>query len=195
MRLWDARTAEPRFSFTGKYSNAIGLSPDGETAVHSLTNNQIVIWSTRTGRISHEIPRALPHPIGGIAFTPDGERFITGDAGGVVQVWDLASGEEIYRFESHTGNICGIACTPDGRYGISSGLDKSLRLYDLIHGREVQTVEVKTWCTTYLAISPDGRRLATGGGYSPGRMENGRWIHSSDGDHVIRLWSLPEPSD
>ena len=49
-----------------------------------------------------------------VAFHPDGRRFLTGDAAGVVRLWDPASCQSGHRDLPHDGEISDMAVTGDG---------------------------------------------------------------------------------
>jgi WD40 repeat protein len=74
---------------------------------------QVTIWDARTGRRL----RTLDASFGGagpIAFSPVGHSVACGF--GRVQVWDAASGESLWKWESHRGDVVkALAFSPDGK--------------------------------------------------------------------------------
>jgi WD40 repeat protein len=55
------------------------------------------------------------------AWSPNGQRIVTGDQSGAVKVWDAATGEEIYGFSAEAA-VLNVDWSPDGQYIIASGL-------------------------------------------------------------------------
>ena len=66
-----------------------------------------------------------------MAFTPDGKRLLSGGDDRTLRVWDVKSGEELYRLVGHTDKLWAVACSADGCYALSGSFDKTLRLWRL----------------------------------------------------------------
>jgi WD40 repeat protein/serine/threonine protein kinase len=103
-----------------------------------------------------------------LAFSADGERIASTDAGGAVKVWDSKTGQVIRRIEkAHGASACGVAFHPDGKHLASVGADKLVKVWDWKTGRTVFTCpcdRVHAFGSAYaVAFGPrDGRRLAVG---------------------------------
>jgi WD40 repeat protein len=101
---------------------------------------QVSVWEVATGacrvRLTHDTATgraARPFqnhtgPVVSLAFTPDGERLISGSGADLTaRLWDVASGEELMSLPGVVGNVCGVAVTPDGRrivVGAGSGVNE-----------------------------------------------------------------------
>lgn len=120
-------------------------------------------------------PREVPGEVHSVAFTPDGRQALSGGTGGIVQLWNVETGEEIRRLSGHTGTIYELAISPDGRRALTASRDKTARLWDLASGREIHVLKGHTNWVRSVAFSPDGRRALTGAGPK---------------DHTMRLWDL-----
>ena len=105
-----------------------------------------------------------------VAFSPDGQRLLSGSADSTVRLWNLHSGAETCILSGHTDKVWSVAFLPDGKRAISAGKDKSVRLWDLERGRELRCFEGRT--NRGLAVSPDGSLALTG----------------SLSDGMVRLW-------
>src|SRR2546423_1081987 len=57
------------------------------------------------------VPRRAgnPRPGGGVAFSPDGRRLVTGGEGNTVKVWSVQTGRELEPLRGHTGDVCAVA--------------------------------------------------------------------------------------
>lgn len=90
-----------------------------------------------------------------IAFDEAGNR-ILGSTSGHVVVWDIGSGEPVYRWQQ-PGRVNELRVTPDGRYAVIAGADV-LSVRDLGSGEELCSLPGGF---AKMAIHPGGGRLAT----------------------------------
>ena len=129
--------------------------------------------------------RDMAAGVDSVAFSPDGERIVSGGADGTLRLWDLQGQQIGDPFEGHEGEeplfkrVTSVAFSPDGERIVSGGSDGTLRLWDLqgqqigdpFEGHEGEEPLFKR--VTSVAFSPDGERIVSGG---------------SDG--TLRLWDL-----
>ena len=48
-----------------------------------------------------------------------------------MRLWDVATGEELYRCVGHTSRVYAAVLSADGRYALSGGKDGTVRLWRL----------------------------------------------------------------
>ncbi len=112
------------------------------------------------------------------AFSPDGTRIATGDAKGIIKVWDRAGGEEVATLEAHTGFVYTIAYSPDGSRFASSGDDAVIVVWDAETLEQVLLLRGHSSYVHSLAFSPDGTQLVSG-----------------SGDGTVRIWDSVPPAE
>ena len=104
-----------------------------------------------------------------------------------VRLWDVATGDEVRRFEIDGRPISTlfVAFSPDGMRLAFGQDDDTVRLWDVATGDEVRRFEGHTNSVTSVAFSRDGMRLA-----------------SESWDETVRLWDVacllytsPSPRD
>ena len=166
----------------------------GTTALTGFFDGNIILWDIETGaeirRFSGHAPgtydpmRVVTHSgVNDIALSPSGQVAVSGGDDGVVIVWDINTGEEIRRFEGHSGPVQSVAISPDTLAGtgtltgtggltvISGGLSGTsmmepgeLILWDLRTGQEIRRFEGQTAAIVDIAISPDGSKVVASSG-------------------------------
>jgi RNA polymerase sigma factor (sigma-70 family) len=121
--LWDVASGKEQGRLTGDGSRVLELtfSPDGaRLASGSEREYSVRLWDVAGRR---EIRRFAAWPgsftawPGASAFSPDGNLLAKGKDDGVY-VWDVTSGEEVYRLandDTFWANSCNVGFSPDGR--------------------------------------------------------------------------------
>ena len=127
---------------------------------------------------------------------------------------NLATGEEVLRFQRHTRAVNSVAVSPDARYALSGSRDAgdaSLILWDT--DGEVRRFAAPNWVTS-VAFSPDGKTIVCGAADSTVRVwdletgeartltghtgqvlsvafsPDGRYVLSGSLDNTVILWDV-----
>jgi WD40 repeat protein len=150
------------------------------------------VWSTATGR---ELPRLEPlHQFGlGAEPSPDGKLLATwgvsaGKAGSedqaerdrvgrTVQLWDLATGQELRRLEVQGFKAWGgqVAFSADAKVLAVAVEGGAVSLWDVAEGKELRRLAGPPGAWVKLAFAADGKALA-----------------AADTEGGVTLWDLPE---
>src|SRR5262249_5959872 len=105
-----------------------------------------------------------------IAFSPNGQRILSGSKDLTVRLWDAASGALVHAFTDH--EVTSVAFSPDGQRILSAGIDNTWRLWDAASCARSMTmrgVRELNW----IVELPDGHYRATDGA--------SRWLAVIDG--------------
>ena len=123
-----------------------------------------------------------------VAYSPDGQRIISGSNDNTIQIWDAATGDAVTEpLIGHTGWVWSVAYSPDGRRIVSGSDDMTIRIWDAMTGTPVgnrpegHTSELKS-----ISHTPDGQHIVSRSG--------GETKHVSDSiTHATTRF--PPPSD
>jgi WD40 repeat protein len=137
----------------------IAFSPDGDV-IAKASRRGARLLSIPDGLvvrtlIREEIGHSIVHAI---AFTPDGQRVVTGDHDGNVVVWSARTGEVERRLPAHRGRVLALAVSPDGNLVATSGSDDRVCVASIADGSIA-----RVFSSSYargVAFSPRGDRIA-----------------------------------
>ena len=120
-----------------------------------------------------------------MAFSPDGERALSGGLDHTMRLWDVKTGKELRKFEGDMEWVHSVAFCRNGKCVLSGsgglfqngqwvhGMDQTVRLWDVETGQELKRLEGHTDWVDAVAFLPDGRRALSG-----------------SLDRSLRLWDL-----
>jgi WD40 repeat protein len=117
--------------------------------------------------------------VNAVAFSPDGQRIVSGGADNTVRLWDTDTGKPVGGpMLGHTDAVKTAAFSPDGHRIVSGSYDTSLRLWDADTGKPVGGPMFGHQGDVFgVAFSSDGNRIV-----------------SASQDETLRLWPAPAPS-
>jgi WD40 repeat protein/serine/threonine protein kinase len=110
--------------------------------------------------------------VSAVAFSPDGQRVVTGGIDGTARVWDATDGRELLCLPGHRDEVTAVAFAPDGRWLVTGSADGTARFWDAACGRELRRLPIhNTGPVWAVAVTLGGKGVVTG-----------------HGDGTVRIW-------
>ncbi|CAN5352383.1 AAA-like domain-containing protein [soil metagenome] len=165
LKVWDANsgalvntirrpnrnTHSASFTSTGDIL-AIEWSSDG------TNRGALYTWDMKMDRLGATMPTTTLPSVATVS--PDGKRFVAGEASGWVEVFDGSTGQRLSRTRAHSGTVTSMDWSHDGHYLVTVGADRLARIWDMSQSSPQPVGEVRGASTA--SFSPDGNRLLAG---------------------------------
>jgi WD40 repeat protein len=189
-KVWDAATGQELLTLkvsTNDVSafdklpvvNTFIFSPDGNRFV--TVGAETSVWDVANGQQL----LTLEGGVSCLAFHPGGKRLATGGVFGLIRVWDVGSGRELYKLYAHKDCVTSLAFSPDGTRLASASDDKTAKVWDTEFGAKLLTLIGHSDRVWSVAFSPDGARLATGS------FDNTVRVWDARGQEPLTRYSTP----
>jgi WD40 repeat protein len=104
-------------------------------------------------------------------MSPDGEKLVSAGHGGLLKIWDAATGQRIVEIPGHQVLVFAVAWHPDSQRIASAGSDgsqRAVRVWDVRNGRKLFEIAAggENFAVPFQAVAfspgPEGRHLVTG---------------------------------
>jgi len=131
-------------------------------------------------------------PVTSVAFSPDGQRIVTGSFDQTAKIWDVASGRDLLTLKGHSAEIRSVAFSPDGQRIVTGSYDHTAKAWDAASGRELRTFKGHGAQIYSVAFSPDSQRIVTGSADTTAKLweaASGRELLTLSG-HSALIWSV-----
>jgi WD40 repeat protein/serine/threonine protein kinase len=143
-RIWDAKTSETEHVLEDHDQAVLcaAFSRDGKWVITGGDDNLALIWDAITGKPRHtglvscELYQATcqGHTAGvvAVAFSPNGQRVITGSKDKTARIWDPQTGREILALKGHSQEVTSASFSPDGRSALTSSRDGTTAVWPTV---------------------------------------------------------------
>jgi WD40 repeat protein len=160
--LWSATTGELLRSWSGEAMHAAALCSN-ERVLAIAQGHEIGLYDPHTGLMLRKLTSNSVADISSIAFSGSPDQLVSADEGGLIQVWNCASGDRERSFPGGLEMPRFLIVTPDGnRILASSDRTGRVRIWDAMTGR-VSSELPRSEAALSLAASPDGKVLILAG--------------------------------
>jgi len=166
---------------------AVGLTPDGKTAITSGNDGRTLLWDIAT----HQIVRTFAGHAGAIwaqAIGADGSTLYTGSDDGTAIAWDLSGTRSFgttFRAAASNPSVgsANVALSPDGATLAAGATDGTVNLWDVRSLRKIASFRAVPGAVAAVSFGADGQSLLVGGDSNTNPMQG-----------YLRVWRLrPRP--
>jgi WD40 repeat protein len=175
IRIWNARTGVLLRTLSQVHSQksvrTLAVSPDSQMLASGGDDNNLILWSLKTGRRVLTIP-AHKAGVKAIAFSSDGKIIVSGSDDKTVRLWDARNGRRLLTLTGHGGSVNAIAVSSDGQTLASGSADKTVRLWSLKTGQVRRILTGHGGAVNAVAFSPNGRIVASASSDNTIRLSN-----------------------
>lgn len=207
VRVFDARTGRQRFAAfdTGGHVYSLDWSPDSARLVSGASDGTARMWLVTEGGARKVMTMSAQDSrkgITGVAFSPDGTRVLTGDAGiAAARVWDvgIAGDAEVANLPAVAITAGAVDFTSDGRRLVATSGSGSVAVWDAQSLTRVRTLGVPSGSSS--APAPDQARgyyapLASGADvFSLDVSPDDRMVAVARFDGTVRVWDMETGRD
>ncbi len=215
VKLWDIQTAKEIKTLHASTEDILTVAFNANFLATAGSDQIIKLWDLKTTAN----PRSLKGHEGiihSIAFSPNGERLISGSWDKTIRLWDINAATELHQFKGKD-SIYSVAFHPNGQLIAAGSFDETITIWDCNTGKLVRTLRGNGMLTVYsVAFSPDGKQIISGdlsnavriwetntgksklilkgkndvfgGVFSVAYSPDGHFIASGSGDETLSLW-------
>ena len=143
-----------------KTVRVITFSPDGTRIAIGGSQDSLIILDTSSTNVISAHLEDLSHEVLSISFSPNADRFISGDDHGIMHLWDASTLEVLHTVQSHVGWAHAVSFLPDGTRILSGGQDSWARIWDSSMQSTLVTIDCRNAILTVACL--DNTRVICG---------------------------------
>ena len=135
---------------------------------HGGWNGEVKVWQVDDGAVASIAETPTPTKENwsrALAWSPSGRKLAVAKDAGIVEVWDVATGQSSRTPPLGASWPIALAWSPDGsRLAVGlSGPSREIKVLDVTSNKELAVLSGHKSNLRTVSWSPDGRRLATSG--------------------------------
>lgn len=180
VRIWEVESGiQTLFIPTDQSIWDVAFAPDERIILGGGRDGSVRLWDATTGKVIRQYQDGMGEVLG-IAFSADGEYFVTASVVDAVpvRIWETKTGRVLHRLPGHGTWALGGAFVENERLVVSWSPEGEILVWDLatesVYKRYDHPVQMEYPKPTRVAVSMDGKMVASVGP-----------------DTSLRIWRLP----
>ena len=173
IHLWDAPTRRWLKALEGQRmmvgggwfrkvsGGKVAFSPRGGALASSGTEYQgrgpdsdvVLLWNVESGEIYAALS-GHKKLVTSLAFSPDGQRLVSGSEDATAKIWDLRSGMVEHDLWGHGDNVECVAYSPTGNLLATGSKDETIKLWSPYSGQEKRALTGLGYAPSQVAFVP-----------------------------------------
>jgi WD40 repeat protein len=145
------------------------FNPDFAETIQAQSRSQWQLISTLKGHTA---------AVNSLAFSPDGQKLVSGSDDRTVNLWKLTTKKRFYSFFGAKDGISAVSFSPNGKEIAASSLDRTVTSWKVDDRQLLRSF-------LYLNSATSHSNVVNSIAYSP----NGQTLASGSADCTVRLWS------
>ncbi len=180
VKVWDPLTGELLVELPHGTDNVAGVvfSPDNTQVYSGDWNGSIRIWDITFAGAAESPPLFIKQEAHDIALSRDGNLLATSHLNGVIALWNMHTGENLWSVEGHSDWVLDIDISPDATLIATASSDGTAKVWDAMSGEILLTFDKHGEGKVggvfsgvlEVAFSPDSNYLATAGADKRARL-------------------------
>lgn len=166
IRVWNTRKCAEllRIQIPNLHVLCIGINAAGTSIISGWDDGKVRAFLPESGKLQYAIHEAHADAVTAVAFTPDGQRVISGGRDGRVRVWNVAGRAQTMElsFKEHKKEVTSIAVTATGEEAVTASADGSCLIWNLKRGTRSNALFASTVFRAAV-YHPDESQLLTAG--------------------------------
>jgi WD40 repeat protein len=158
---WFLTRIESNFSQHRSASIGVDINTEQNQMVTAHQDQTLVFWNLKTEKVIRKLESAHSKAVSDVAYLHDGKRVISSGFDGVVNVFDLSTGDRIGHLSGHLGVIWRMDLHPTKNIVITTSADRTAKIWDVDRAQELVSLSGHTRGVFGAAFNPDGSLAVT----------------------------------
>lgn len=143
---------------------SVDFSPNRRIAALGMRRGEIQLQDIEGGQRLGAPLEGHVGAVRSVAFSPKGDKLISGGSDKTVMVWDLNTRTLLWTNAEHRGSVCAVAVSPNGQMLASGCGAETIKLWHLstMSTGALVSISYHKSAIRTLAFAPDGKTLASG---------------------------------